>query len=185
MMAVSECSTRCHSFDRLPDGISISQYLIMLGILPTDQIEEVLKKTVIGRIGCSADGETYVVPISFVYDGKDIICHACEGKKIAMMRKNPGVCFQTDDMTDMAHWRSVVVQGAFEELKDKELRKRAMKALLNRYLPVISSETTHLGKTWPFHSDDISEIDGVVFRIVVKEKSGRFEASDYSPMIPD
>lgn len=184
-MTVSKHSTRRHSFVLPPERPSSSQYLNMLGILPADQIEDVLKKTVVGRIGCSANGETYVVPISFVYDGKDIICHAYEGKKMAMMRINPKVCFQTDDMNDMAHWRSVVVQGMFEELTDKEERNQAMQTLLNRYLPVISSVTTHLGKTWPFTSDDVSEINGIVFRIVVKEKSGRFESSSYSPYLPD
>lgn len=157
----------------------------MLGTLSPEQIEDVLKNTVIGRIGCYADGETYIVPISFVYDGTAIICHAYEGKKMAMMRKNPRVCFQVDEMSDMANWRSVMLQGRFEELTDKEGRNKGMQALLNRYLPVVSSVTTHLGKHWPFNPEDTSEIDGVVFRIVVQEKSGRFESTSYSPTLPD
>lgn len=185
MMAVSTGSIPRHSFAFSVHRDLASEFQIMLGILPPEQIEDVLKKTVIGRIGCSADGETYVVPTSYVYDGKEIICHGYEGKKMAMMRKNPRVCFETEEMTDMAHWRSVVVQGRFEEVKDKEERNRAMHALLNRYLPVISSVTTHLGKLWPFNPDDVSGINGIVFRIVVNEKSGRFESSDESPYLPD
>jgi nitroimidazol reductase NimA-like FMN-containing flavoprotein (pyridoxamine 5'-phosphate oxidase superfamily) len=89
-----------------------------------------------------------------------------------------------DEMKDMANWKSIVVQGQFEELKSKEERKIGMQTLLNRYLPVISSVTTHIGEHWPFHPDDVTEMNGVVFRIVVKEKTGRFESTMQSPNIP-
>jgi uncharacterized protein len=153
----------------------------MLGTLNHLQTEDLLKSQLVGRIGCHAGGETYVVPISYAYDGKYIYCHTQEGKKTAMMRKNPQVCFQVDEMKDMANWKSVIVQGSFEELKNKADISHAMRTLLHRYLPVVSSATTHLGKLWPFQPDDISEIDGVVFRIEVKEKTGRFESGAESP----
>lgn len=156
----------------------------MLGFLQPQQIDEVLKKELIGRIACHADGETYVVPISYGYDGQYIYCHTHEGKKTAMMRKNPAICFQVDGMKNMANWKSVIIQGTFEELKDKERRITAMQTLFRRYLPVISSITTHLGEHWPFEPDDIDDIDGVVFRIAIREKSGRFETSEASPSIP-
>lgn len=156
----------------------------MLGTLQPNEVEEVLQTEIIGRIGCNADGETYVVPISYAYDGSFIYCHTFEGKKTAIMRKNPKVCFQVDNMRNMANWKSVIVQGSFEELKTYEEKAKAMHALLQRYLPLVSSVTTHLGKHWPFGPDDISEIKGVVFRIAVKEKTGRFETSGLSPYLP-
>lgn len=156
----------------------------MLGKLQPEQVEELLKTQIVGRIGCYADGETYVVPISYAYDGTYIYCHTHEGKKSAMMRKNPSVCFEAEEMKDMANWKSVIVQGTFEELKDRKERNKAMQTLLNRYLPIISSVTTHLGEHWPFHPDDTTDIHGIVFRIAVKEKTGRFEASQHSPNIP-
>lgn len=156
----------------------------MLGNLPSLQIEEVLKSQLVGRIGCSLNGETYIVPISYAYDGTYIYCHTSEGKKTAIMRQNPRVCFQVDEMRDMANWKSIVVQGLFEELKSKDERRMGMQTLLNRYLPVISSVTTHIGEHWPFHPDDVTEMNGVVFRIVVKEKTGRFESTVQSPNIP-
>ncbi|MBD0278476.1 MAG: pyridoxamine 5'-phosphate oxidase family protein [Flavisolibacter sp.] len=156
----------------------------MLGALQPQQIEEVLKTQLVGRIGCYADGETYIVPISYAYDGTYIYCHTEEGKKTAMMRKNPSVCFQTDEMGDMANWRSVIVQGVYEELNEKEERNFAMQTLLNRYLPFKSSITTHLGEHCPFHPDNTNEIKGVVFRIAINKKFGRFESSGESPNIP-
>lgn len=156
----------------------------MLGNLPASQIEDVLKNQLVGRIGCSLNGETYVVPISYAYDGNYIYCHTTEGKKTEMMRKNPKVCFQVDEMKDMANWRSVLVQGEFEELTTTGERNNGMQTLLNRYLPIISSVTTHIGEHWPFHPEDVSNINGIVFRIAVKEKTGRFESTMQSPTFP-
>ena len=153
----------------------------MLGVLEPQQIEDLLTGQIVGRLGCNAHGETYVVPISYAYDGKYIYCHTHEGKKSEMLRQNPRVCCQVDEMKDMANWKSVVVQGLFEELKEREERNQAMQTLLNRYLPVVSSVTTHLGEHWPFHPNDTSEIEGLVFRIAVTEKSGRFETTEQSP----
>lgn len=156
----------------------------MLGILEPSQVEKVLQSEIVGHIGCSAEGETYVVPISYAYDGHFIYCHTYEGKKTAIMRKNPRVCFQVDNMRDMCNWKSVIARGNFEELTTHEERVKAMHALLHRYLPLVSSVTTHLGKHWPFSLEDINEIKGVIFRIAVYEKTGRFEVSGQSPNLP-
>ncbi len=75
----------------------------MFGNLNKDEIEEVLKHHLIGRIGCYAFDTTYIVPISYGYDGESIYCHTYEGLKITMMRKNPRVCFEVDTMENMAN----------------------------------------------------------------------------------
>lgn len=155
----------------------------MLKILPADQIEDVLRKNVIGRLGCHADGETYVVPINFVYNGKALYSYTLQGKKTAMMQKNPRVCFQTDEMGN-GNWRSVIVQGVYEEVTETEERHNAMQLLSDRYLPFVSSVKSHLGANWPFHPGEQNEIDGIVFRIDVLEKSGRFESFVYAPTFP-
>jgi hypothetical protein len=157
----------------------------MIGELQPQQIEEVLSSQVVGRIGCHAGGETYIVPISYAYDGTYVYCHTHEGKKLDMMRQNPKICFEVDDLKDMANWRSVIAKGTFQELVSRHERNNAMQTLLNRYLPVLSSITTHLGEFWPFIPDDTREIKGVVFRIALKEKTGRFESGYESPEIPD
>ncbi|MEX6689477.1 pyridoxamine 5'-phosphate oxidase family protein [Danxiaibacter flavus] len=150
----------------------------MVGKLTDPQIEEVLKKQIFGRIGCHADDTTYIVPISFAYDGKNIYCHSLEGKKIEMMRKNPRVCFEVDLMENMGNWESVICWGRFEELTDPEPRKKAVDLLLHRKLPVISSETVKLTPSWPFFGNEEGSVDGIIFRIAVEEKTGRYESQD-------
>jgi nitroimidazol reductase NimA-like FMN-containing flavoprotein (pyridoxamine 5'-phosphate oxidase superfamily) len=149
----------------------------MFGNLTEKEIEEVISSQVVGRIGCHADDITYVVPISYAYDGNYIYAHAREGMKISMMRKNPKVCFQTDHMDDMANWKSVVAWGEFEELENTEERREALKNLFHRNLPLISSETVHLSPQWPFEPEDMASVKGVIYRVKLKEKTGRFEKS--------
>ncbi len=149
----------------------------MFGELKPQETEFLLESQIVGRLACFADGMGYIVPMSYVYDGEYIYAHAKEGMKVEMMRKNPKVCFQTDKMLDMANWQSAIVWGEYEELKSQEERVQALKKLMDRVLPVISSETVHLSPHWPFPPEEIGSIKGVVFRIRVEKMTGRFEKS--------
>jgi nitroimidazol reductase NimA-like FMN-containing flavoprotein (pyridoxamine 5'-phosphate oxidase superfamily) len=150
----------------------------MFKTLNASEIEDVISGNIIGRLGCHADGKTYVVPISYAYDGKYIYAHTLEGLKISMMRKNPEVCFQIDEMENMANWRSVVTWGTFEELTDAKERNNALDKLVARNSPGISSETIKLSPAWPFPTKDYSHIEGIVFSIRLAEKTGRSESAD-------
>jgi nitroimidazol reductase NimA-like FMN-containing flavoprotein (pyridoxamine 5'-phosphate oxidase superfamily) len=101
-----------------------------------------------------------------------------------MMRNNPKVCFQVDEMRDMANWKSVITWGNFEEIDDEVERRKALHILSARRLPISSSITTHLGQTWPFTDEGASvlkDIAGLFFRISLKVKSGEYESSSVSP----
>jgi uncharacterized protein len=147
----------------------------MFGKLNNAQIEKVIADNFIGRLGCHAAGKTYVVPISYAYDGQFIYARTFEGLKISMMRKNPKVCFQIDQMENMANWKSVVTWGTFEELTNENDRNEGLEKLVSRMLPEIASETVKLSPQWPFPTDDFSKIKGIIFRIRITEKTGRFE----------
>ena len=68
----------------------------MMGELTSEEIENLLHTSVLGRIGCSEGKLIYVVPISFVYDGTYVYCHTHEGFKIEILRKNPNLCFEVE-----------------------------------------------------------------------------------------
>ena len=150
----------------------------MFGNLKTEEIEEVLLSQLIGRIGCNAYNTTYVVPISYAYDGEYVYCHTYEGLKIIMMRANPNICFEVDTMDDMANWRSVITWGIFEELTNAEDQKKAIQILNSRKLSGTVSETLQLSPQWPFPPDSVEEVNGIMFRIKLYEKTGRFEKSE-------
>lgn len=147
----------------------------MLGHLNNKQIEHVLQRLIIGRIGCHADNMTYVVPVTYAYDGRYIYGHTKEGLKIDMMRKNPMVCFEVDVMENMSHWRSVIAWGKFEELKTPEARKEAMKLLIDAVMPLMTGETTINYSLKDTHPKTIEAMTGVVYRIELTKKTGRYE----------
>jgi uncharacterized protein len=159
----------------------VKNLIAMMGKLDNNQIEDLLQHEIIGRIGCHADGVTYVVPISYAYDGKYIYGHTEEGMKINIMRKNPRICFQVDKLTNMATWKSVIAMGEFEELSEPETRQYAVQQLINGRLPALTSETVKLTPEWPFKGGYPPWADGIIYRIEVKEKSGRYENNGFFP----
>lgn len=149
----------------------------MLGKLTPDEIETFLEDEYIGRIGCHAEGRTYVVPVTYAYDGRTIYAHSADGLKLRLMRANPEVCFEVDHMNDMANWRSVICRGTFQELKGDEAQK-GMAMLVARIRPVIASETASPSGSMHFDEHHQAEVRGhtaVAFRIVLSERTGRFE----------
>jgi nitroimidazol reductase NimA-like FMN-containing flavoprotein (pyridoxamine 5'-phosphate oxidase superfamily) len=149
----------------------------MIGKLNKDQIEEVLKSNVLGRIGCNDGKKTYVVPVNYVYDGKFIICHSLAGMKIRMMRKNPDICFEVDEMKSFTKWKSVIVWGQYQELKNELERYYAMKVFVDRMMHLKISETAIPPEITEkrVHPRSPGNIRPVIYRIVITEKTGRFE----------
>jgi uncharacterized protein len=147
----------------------------MIGELNNEQIDALLKQQVLARIACAHDDFIYLVPISYGYDGKYFYAHSPEGKKLEVMRKNPNICIEIDNISDMSNWESVIAWGKYEEIADPAEREKALRILLRRHLPLNSSVTTHLGATWPFSEDEISDIEGIVFRVELSGMTGRYE----------
>ena len=153
----------------------------MFGTLTSQEIELILARNILGRLGFSDGRQPYILPISYAYHDNSIYCHSYEGSKLAAMRKYPAVCFQIDEITNMANWKSVLCWGTFSEINDKTSRGEAIRHLANRSLPIISSETTHLFPQWPFEPNDLNELKGVIFKIKIDKKTGRFEQYDKYP----
>jgi uncharacterized protein len=148
----------------------------MLGTLSKTQIDHVLDSQVIGRIGCYADGRVLVVPITYAFDGECIYAHSKDGMKIKMMRKNPKVCFEVDVMDNMANWRSVILWGEYEELKDAASQEKGMKILIDRLKPLVASETVYSDEHHSMRPQMVEkEVKAIVYRIKILESSGRYE----------
>lgn len=149
----------------------------MLGKLTNEEIETVLKTNIIGRIGCHADQQLYVVPISYFYDGEFIIGHTIEGMKIELLRKNPECCVEVDEITSLSDWRSVIVWGTYEELSGERAEK-AQTDLLNRILPLMETEEEQPGRMGlsSSHREATQTNNPIVYRIRLNKKTGRFES---------
>ncbi|MBX3258282.1 MAG: pyridoxamine 5'-phosphate oxidase family protein [Labilithrix sp.] len=148
----------------------------MHGELTHEQIENVLRSELTGRIGCHAEGRTYVVPISYAYDGEHVYGHSSDGLKVRTMRFNPAVCFEVEQIDDLANWRTVLAWGRYEELSGAE-EDRAMRILRERFAPYVTSETAEPSRG-PRTADDAFDEESrraIYYRIRLDEKTGRFE----------
>ena len=147
----------------------------MLGKLNEIQIDKILTSQVLGRMACTDGKQPYVVPVTYTYDGKYIYGQSNEGMKMKILRKNPNVCFEVDMMTDMRNWKSVIVYGKFEELKNKAAEK-AREILFGNVFPLMTSSTIHtFGHDENDNVDDSTRVKYVMYRIKVKKVTGRFE----------
>lgn len=148
----------------------------MLGELNEKQIRRLLESQVTGRIACTDHELPYIVPVNYVYNGKEIICHSTPGKKIDMMRKNPRVCFQVDEITSLFNWQSVVAWGRFVEITDLAEKERAMMALTHRLMPFAEQPADHPSHGLAAREADIgTRVELIVYKIVLVTTTGRFE----------
>lgn len=147
----------------------------MMGILTEEQARQLLQSGLVGRIGCFAGKEIYVVPVTYAYHDGFIYAHSREGQKIRLMRKNTSVCFQVDAIENMGNWRSVIAWGNYQELTDERERNAGLRILRDRLAPFVTSETVRPHAT-PAPPEAIEkERKAVIYRISIKKITGRFE----------
>jgi nitroimidazol reductase NimA-like FMN-containing flavoprotein (pyridoxamine 5'-phosphate oxidase superfamily) len=132
-------------------------------VLPPEQIEDLLRTAIVGRIACcghgvAGDGRPYLVPLAYGYDGESVYAHSGPGRKLDLMRVEPRVTFEVDEAAASDRWRSVIAEGTFAEIVDPDERLRALRAIYPEpgVIPDLGAQT-------------------VVFRIRFTAKSGRYE----------
>ena len=136
----------------------------MVGLLSEDEIEALLRQRRVGRIGYCLEDRPYVVPVNYAYEGSAVFVLSGPGRKIDAMRAQPRVCFEVEDIDESAGavaWRSVIADGAYEEMTDNAERRAAL---------------TLLGKICPRSRGRMPVIPAgmIVFRLDLTAKTGRF-----------
>lgn len=134
----------------------------VIGILSPSEIEIVLSRNRIGRLAMCAGDFPYVVPVSYVYDGRMVYGYSGPGQKIEMMRSQPQVALLVDEIQSHGRWESVLVEGLFEEVTDPVERMHAS-AVLNG----LSDQMITRGMS--------TEPGLVLYRVVPTRRTGRFE----------
>lgn len=132
--------------------------------LSPGEIDEFLRVQRIARLGCHADGVTYVVPLIYAYEDGAVVAVTTDGRKTAMLRENPQVCVEVDeyDADGRGSWRSVIAQGRYEELAGDEIEPAL--ALLRERFARTAGRTAEPRALGP---------GVVVLRISLEEVSGR------------
>lgn len=128
-----------------------------------DEVGRFLGAQTVGRVGCHAGGTTYVVPVIYAWEAGYAYVFSVEGQKIRMMRENPRVCFEVDEQLAGGGWRSVIIQGTFEELEG-EGAARTRDLLVERFAGRSAGERRRPADTG---------VVPVAFRIRADEATGR------------
>ena len=132
------------------------------GKLEQSEAIEILGRQSLGRLGCIADGEAYVVPVNYFFDGQDIYIHSLPGKKIDALRAHGRACLQVDEIQNSFEWRSVIAYGDYDEITDEHLRIVTMSELFKR-LPQMTPVESKM---------TLERKDSIVFRLRVDQITG-------------
>jgi len=156
----------------------------MIANLDQSHIDIVLLTNRVARLACCHNDRPYIVPITYVFDQGYVYGHTNNGEKLRILRQNPHVCLEVDEIQDLGHWRSVVVSGVFEELHGQEA-VNGLDLIMSRLSPYVISSTS-----LPAGEDTDSVVHkqirlrptkGVVYRIRITEASGRYEQPQAKP----
>lgn len=150
----------------------------MIKDLTGPQMDHLLRSQSYGRLGCGSPDRPYIVPLSYVYDGQYIYGHSKEGTKISLMRQQPKVCFQVDEIQNINNWWSVLIWAEYEELDQDPLKAEAIQLINDRFAAFSSTAAVNPSQPDP-HMTGLAEkaTRPIVFRLKVLDKSGRSERS--------
>ena len=121
----------------------------------------------VGRLGCVAGGEPYVIPINYLFEDGSIYSHSMPGLKIEALRQIPRACLQVDEIRDALNWRSALAFGSFEEIRIPAERTAILGKLLSHF-PLLTPVESVIAQ-------DAAPPQSVVFRIRVERITGAAE----------
>lgn len=123
------------------------------------------------HLACADGNQPYIVPIYLAYADNHLYGFSMPGHKIECMRSNPHVCVQVDERGQGPEWKSVIVQGRYQELDNSpELEQERDHAWRLLSKNPIWWEPGSLRPVEPGASD---HYEHVFFRILVDEITGR------------
>lgn len=139
--------------------------------LSTRECTTLLTTNRVARLACAKDGQPYVVPIHYAYSDNHLYAFSMPGKKIEWMRGNPLVSLEVHEPGKGREWKSVVVDGRYEELPDRIGHKRGRDhawSLLSKHC-----DWWEPGGLKPILPPESDHSPHVFFRIVIEQVSGR------------
>ena len=107
-------------------------------------IEDVIRKSLVCRLGMSRNDQPYVVPLCFAYSDNTLYFHSAgEGLKLEILQQNPNVCFEFDIDHEVVqddkpckwsmNYRSVIGFGQASVVEDLEEKRKGLDAIMQHY----------------------------------------------------
>jgi uncharacterized protein len=154
----------------------------MVGELTQKETKDFFSQKNFGHLGCNDGSRMYIVPISYIYFEDHILCHSHAGMKIDIMRKNPSVCFEVDEVKDYTHWKSLIAWGKYEEITDEKEIENAERQFANRSLNIkfsfSSRPTAEISDDHRIERPAMSEL--IFYKIKFTEITSRYESGGFT-----
>ena len=128
---------------------------------------EVLGQLNYAHLAVAEDNIPYVVPVHYAFDNHDLFIYTTEGRKADIIKVNPEICLQAEEVKDNENWRSVMVSGTAKQITDENSRQKALDLILKinpRLTPAISIR---------WMDDWVRENIEVIYRITPRSVTGR------------
>jgi nitroimidazol reductase NimA-like FMN-containing flavoprotein (pyridoxamine 5'-phosphate oxidase superfamily) len=136
------------------------------------EMETILQEATIIRLAMTDGDQPYVVPLCFGYADNTIYFHSAhEGRKIALLTRNPRCCIEVDKAVDPIpaanpcswefRYKSVICTGTAQFIKDPDEKRRGLNCILQHYGAA----------EYPFTDTDLDRV--CVVRIAIQEMTGK------------
>ena len=113
-------------------------------IIDKSEIESIIRKSMVCRLGLADNGTPYVVPLCFGYDNGALFFHSAkEGRKIEILKQNNQVCLEFDIASEVQpgkaacawgmKYRSVIGFGKASFIQEREERRKALDIIMGQY----------------------------------------------------
>ena len=100
-------------------------------VMTRDEMERLLEKYSIGRLGLTFQNESYIVPVTYKYGRGRVFFHSAkQGKKVDFIKNNSRVCFEVDEYEK--GWASVICYGTLNLREDIEAKKEFSEVFLGQ-----------------------------------------------------
>ncbi len=141
--------------------------MIAVEEMSSGQIKEVLRRVGYGHLGLARGSHPYVVPINYPFDDPYIYIYTTEGKKTEIIKDNPEVCLQVEDVKSKKDWQSIIITGEAVQITELEERERALEFILATNPTLTPAISIRWMDSW------VRENIEVVYRILPRMMTGR------------
>ena len=137
------------------------------------KIDDIIRRCKVCRMGLLVDGDPYVVPLCFGYDGDSVYFHMSrKGKKMAGLNMNRNVCLEWDlpgdviEATEPCGWsmsfESVIASGTVVFIQSDDAKRDGLNFIMRQY----AGEDVK----WSFPIEKLEKT--VVLKVQLEEISG-------------
>ena len=141
--------------------------MIQVEDMRDSEIEGLLGRVNYGHLACARDNQPYVVPVHYAYDRPNIYIYTTEGMKAEIIRDNPRICLQVENVVDNTNWQSVIVMGEAEQITSLSEREEIVELIRSVNPTLTPAISIRWMDAW------VRENVEVIFRITPASVTGR------------